>query len=195
MKKIAFAAGVAAALIVASCSGTSTDKPAVRTASTDSSTTCNIRYIDVDSVLSAYTLAQELASEQQKEVLAVESAARQKDSELQRLQASIENKYKSNGYLTEESLKADMNSLQQRQDEAGRWLNTHQERLARLVASQQQILSDSLQNFLKDFNEVYQYDAILDKKAGFFKPELDITDIVIEGLNARYVPSAESTSK
>lgn len=190
MKKYAFIAAVAMAVIASACSGESSDKKVVRTAndSTSLCAQCNIRYIDVDSVLAAYTLAQELVAEQQKEMVAVESQARQKESELQRFQSSIENKYRSNGYLSEESLKADMNSLQQRQDEAGRWLNTHQERLARLVASQQQRLSDSLQNFLKAYNEVYNYDAILDKKAGFFKPELDITGEIIEGLNARYTP-------
>lgn len=192
MKKIAIAAGVVLSILATACSGNSTEKHLVPVAPDSSATTCNIRYIDVDSVLAAYTLAQELAAEQQKEMIAVESAARQKDSELQRFQASIENKYRSNGYLSEESLKADMNTLQQRQDEAGRWLNTHQERLARLVAAQQQRLTDSLQNFLKDFNAVYNFDAILDKKAGlFFKPELDITPLVIEGLNMRYVPQQE----
>ena len=195
MKKFAFAVGVIVTMLATACSGTDAKKSAAPVGSDSTTSTCNIRYIDVDSVLSAYTLAQELAAEQQKEVLAVESQARQKDSDLQRMQSSIENKYRSNGYLTEESLKADMNSLQQRQDEAGRWLNTHQERLARLVASQQQRLSDSLQSFLKAYNDVYGYDAILDKKAGFFKPELDITADVIEGLNARYTPSNEPTSK
>ena len=191
MKKIALAAGTIVAMLASACSGSSSEKPVTNTASDSTSSTCNIRYIDVDSVLSAYTLAQELAAIQQKEVLAVESTARQKDSEIQRLQSSIETKYRNNGYLTEESFKADMNSLQQRQNEAGQWLNTNQERLARLVAQQQQRLSDSLQNFLKAYNEVYNYDAILDKKAGFFKAELDITADVIDGLNARYIPESK----
>ena len=127
MKKFAYVAGILMMVLSGACSKNSSDNQGARVASDSTTSVCNIRYIDVDSILGAYTLAQELAAEQQKEVLAVESAARQKDSELQRLQSSIENKYRSNGYLTEESLKADMNSLQQRQDEAGRWLNTHQE--------------------------------------------------------------------
>ncbi len=190
MKKLTLAVGIVIAMLGTSCSESpKTGVPAASSMSDSVAARCNIRYIDVDSVLAAYTLAQELATEQQKEMVAFESAARQKDTELQRLNASIQNKYQNNGYLTEESLKADMNSLQQRQTEANNWANTHQNRLARLVAEQQQRLSDSLQNFLKDYNAVFGYDAILDKKAGFFKPELDITADIIRGLNERYTPA------
>ena len=188
MKKIAFVACIVA-LFASSCANTES-KSAPAAVSTDSATTsCNIRYIDVDSILSAYTLAQELFAEQQKEVNALESAARQKESELQRMQASIESKARNNGYLSEQSFNTDVASLQQRQNEAGQWLNTHQERIARLMATQRQQLDDSLQNFLKAYNAVYNYDAILDKKCGFFNPSLDITDQIISGLNERYAAS------
>lgn len=196
MKKVILAVGAVLALLTAACSDSTKTVTPVRAVAGDSAAVaCNIRYIDVDSVLSAYTLAQELTAVQQKEMLAFESAARQKDTELQRLNANIQNKYQSNGYLTEESLKADMNSLQQRQNEANNWANTHQNRIARLMAEQQQRLNDSLQNFLKDYNAVYNYDAILDKKVGFFKPELDITAEVIQGLNDRYVPTKKDEDK
>lgn len=189
MKKLAIVAG-AALMIAASCNnaGDTTATPGAQKADSNT-TTCNIRYINVDSVLSAYTLAQELIAEQQKEVANVERAARQKESELQRMESQIANKVQSNGYLTEESYKADVMGLQQRQQEAGQWLNTHQERLAKLMTEQQIRLNDSLQNFLRDYNAVYKYDAILDKKSGFFKEELDITAEVIQGLNERYVPA------
>lgn len=195
MKKLTLAVGVLLAVAGASCSGS--DKAPVTAAVTSDSTTstCNIRYIDIDSVLSAYTLAQELAAEQQKEMLAFESAARQKDTDLNRQATAIENKARSNGYLTEESYKADVNNLQQRQTEANNWANNHQNRLARLVAEQNQRLNDSLQSFLKSYNKVYNYDAILDKKVGFFKPELDITAEVIEGLNSRYTPAKKEEEK
>lgn len=187
MKKIAIIAGALFSLMVSCESNEAAKTPAPQPTDKQASA-CNIRFIDVDSVLNSYILAQELMTEQQREMAALESQANQKQSELQRLQAQIENKARSNGYLTQESLNADVAGLQKRQDEAGQWLNTHQERLARIMTAQQIRLNDSLQNFLKDFNAVYQYDAILDKKAGFFKPELDITELVIVGLNQRYKP-------
>lgn len=197
MKKLSLAVATLLAVAAVSCSDNAKApvQPAAAGNDSNATTTCNIRYIDVDSVLSAYTLAQELAAEQQKEMVAFESAARQKDAELQRLNASIQNKYQSNGYLTEASMQADVNSLQQKQTEANNWANNHQNRIARIVAEQNQRLNDSLQNFLRDYNAVYNYDAILDKKVGFFKPELDITADIIEGLNQRYVPAKTDDKK
>lgn len=191
MKKLFLAVGVVLAIAATSCSGS--DKAPSKAAATGDSTsaTCNIRYIDVDSVLRGYTLAQELAAEQQKEMIAFESAANQKNNELTRQAAAIENKARSNGYLTEDSYNADVKNLQQRQNDANNWANNHQNRLAQLVATQNQRLNDSLQNFLKDYNAVYNYDAILDKKVGYFKPELDITGEIIEGLNSRYTPASK----
>lgn len=197
MKKTLLAVATLLATVAVSCSDNAKAPAQPAAVGGDSSATavCNIRYIDVDSVLAAYTLAQELAAEQQKEVVAFESAARQKDAELQRLNANIQNKYQNNGYLTEASMQADVNSLQQRQNEANTWANNHQNRIARIVAEQNQRLNDSLQNFLRDYNAVYNYDAILDKKVGFFKPELDITADIIEGLNQRYVPAKTEDKK
>ena len=190
MKKLTLAVGMLLALVAASCSGSDKNEAKAPIVRNDSAAAaCNIRYIDVDSVLAAYTLAQELATEQQKEMIAFESAARQKDTEIQRLNANIQNKYQNNGYLTQESMQADVNSLQKKQEDANNWANNHQNRLAMLVAEQNQRLNDSLQSFLKDYNAVYNYDAILDKKVGFFKPELDITAEIIEGLNSRYTAS------
>ena len=197
MKKLILAVATVIAFAGTSCSdsGKSSVLSAARPAGDSVAARCNIRYIDVDSVLSAYTLAQELTAQQQKEMIAFESAARQKDTDLQRLQNSIQTKYQNNGYLTQESMEADMKSLQQKQTEANNWANTHQNRLAQLVAQQQQRLNDSLQNFLRDYNAVYHYDAILDKKVGFFDPSLDITADIINGLNERETPANEEAKK
>ena len=197
MKKLILAVATVIAFAGTSCSdsGKSSVLSAARPAGDSVAARCNIRYIDVDSVLSAYTLAQELTAQQQKEMIAFESAARQKDTDLQRLQNSIQTKYQNNGYLTQESMEADMKSLQQKQTEANNWANTHQNRLAQLVAQQQQRLNDSLQNFLRDYNAVYHYDAIRDKKVGFFDPSLDITADIINGLNERYTPAKEEAKK
>ena len=168
MKKLTLAVGALIALMAASCAGADKTAAPVAAAGDSAAAVCNIRYIDVDSVLSAYTLAQELVAEQQKEMLAFESSARQKDSDLNRQAQAIDNKLKSNGYLTEESYKADVTNLQQRQADAQNWANNNQNRLASIVAEQNQRLNDSLHNFLEAYNKVYGYDAILDTKVGFF---------------------------
>ena len=55
------------------------------------------------------------------------------------------------------------------------------------LLQQQMQLNDSIDSFIKDYNAKHGYDAILFKNAGvYFNPALDITNEVIEGLNARY---------
>ena len=51
----------------------------------------------------------------------------------------------------------------------------------------QQAMNDSINAFIADYNKSKGYDAILFRHAGvYFNPALDITDEVVEGLNARY---------
>lgn len=197
MKKLTLAVATVLAIAGTSCSdsGKNSVLTAARPAGDSVASGCNIRYIDIDSVLSAYTLAQELTAQQQKEMIAFESAARQKQNDLQRRESQIQTKYQNNGYLTQESMETDIKDLQKRQTEANNWMNTHQNRIATLMATQQQRLNDSLQNFLRDYNAVYHYDAILDKKVGFFDPSLDITADIIQGLNERYTPAKEEDKK
>jgi outer membrane protein len=51
----------------------------------------------------------------------------------------------------------------------------------------QKIVNDSIQKFIEVYNAQHGYDAILLKAATLYiDPALDITDEVVEGLNARY---------
>ena len=49
------------------------------------------------------------------------------------------------------------------------------------------IVNDSIMSYIKEYNESHHYDAIFMKAATLYiNPDLDITDEIIEGLNARY---------
>jgi outer membrane protein len=51
----------------------------------------------------------------------------------------------------------------------------------------QQAVNDSIKAFIAEYNKTRGYDAILIKNATLYiNPALDITDEVVEGLNARY---------
>ena len=55
------------------------------------------------------------------------------------------------------------------------------------MAEQRQQLNDSIENYIKIYNAGKGYDAILYRHSGvYFNPDLDITNEIIEGLNARY---------
>ena len=150
----------------------------------------NIRYIDLDSVLANYTLAQELSKESQKMMLDYQNVERQKGNELQKLGNQIQQKVNNSGYLTQESYQADVNSFNQKQNEAQNYLAAQQNRISTYMAEQQTRLNDSIQSFIKAYNATRNYDAILYREAGvYFNPALNITDEVVKGLNERYKPA------
>ena len=93
-------------------------------------------------------------------------------------------------------MQEDVNNLQKKSEEAERYFTTQQQRLAIAGEQMQRRLNDSINNFILDYNAVHGYDAILLSEAGvYFKPELNISAEVIEGLNARFAAANPGTSK
>ncbi len=197
MKRLSFTVksliACAVAASMAACSQTAektTETPAAAPASADAqaaAATSNFRYIDADSVISAYTLAQQLFAEQQREVNRLQQWHESKQRELQSMANNINQKQKNNVYLTQASMEADMQNFQKKGEDADRYLNTQQQRLANSELQIRARLSDSITSFVKDYNATRGYDAILLREAGiYFNPALDITAEIIEGLNARF---------
>ena len=188
------------ALSMTSCGGDSaTDKSSATQAPTatsaDGATTTssiNIRYIDGDSVLAHYQLAKDLQEATMRAVQRIDNARNSKGTEIQKFATSIQQKAQSNGYLTEASYNADMQKLQKMQQDAENYLASLIRNAYNELAQQQIQLNDSIEKFIKEYNASKKYDAILYKNAGvYFNPSLDITNEVIEGLNARYTKPEE----
>ncbi|MDE7458100.1 MAG: OmpH family outer membrane protein [Muribaculaceae bacterium] len=195
MKKTSFAAKSLIALLAAgmiSCAGNTnetatTSVPQSSNGSESAAPALSIRYVDIDSVMATYTLSKELDEQGRKLMLDYQRMENQKTNELQNLAAQIEHKRNNNGYLSQESFDADVQNVQRKQNEASKILGAHQEKIQNQIAEFNRQLSDSIQNFIKDYNATRHYDAILYRASGlYFNPALDITGEIIEGLNARY---------
>jgi len=193
MKKITFAIASLLILSTAACSGNDKEQAATQDkaktdATADAKTSLiNIRYIDEDTVSAHYNFAKDLKEQSIRSFSRLESAKNAKEKEIQTLGQQIQQKMQSNGYLTEDSYKADMTKLSRMQESAQAYLGNLQHNIEQEMIQQQQTLNDSLQSFIKDYNKTHGYDAILYKSAGvYYNPALDITNEVIEGLNARY---------
>lgn len=203
MKKFIFATLSLCALIasasLASCSnsdGKTADESATATDNTAEKTavqpTLNIRYIDGDSISAKYNFAKDLQESAVRAYSKLEAAQQSRQNDLQSFGKSIDSKMKTNGYLSEESYKADVMKFQKMQSDAENYLAGLQRSTEMELAQQQQQLADSIQTFIKEYNKTKGYDAILFKAAGvYFNPALDITDEVIKGLNERYTKVAK----
>lgn len=175
------------ATLAASCDNKQAPAPVpANNESTGVTVAINIRYIDADSVISSYKLAQELMEEQQRELNKLQQWHQATENNLNQLAAKIQSKQQNNTYLTQESFQSDMQDLQNKGQAAERDFAAKQQKLANNDMAIRARLADSLNSFVRDYNAVHNYDAILLREAGvFFKPELNITAEVIEGLNAR----------
>lgn len=199
MKKFTFAV-LSAALLLVSCSGNDaenkTQEQAQPVATGDSfEPTTNIRYYNLDSIMSQYNLCKDLNEVMLAKQTNIENEQRAKTAELQRMQQSIESKARNNGYLTEQSYNADMQNFQSKYDQAQRYIANLQQEAAVESAAQQKQFVDSINNYLVIYNSTRHYDAILVKNVGdYFNPALDITDEIVAGLNARYPKKDDSAA-
>ncbi len=179
-------------IVAVSCSsGNNTADNAVATADSteksDSTGSLSIRYINEDSIISQYYLAKDIKEASIKAMSKLESAQNSRAAEIQRFGSQIEEKARSNGYLSEQSYQADVNKFQKMQQDAQTYLASLQRSVEMEMAQGQIQVTDSIQSFIKRYNAVHKYDAILLRSSGvYFNPALDITAEVIEGLNAAY---------
>lgn len=192
MKKLALCAKslmLMMALVAVSCSNneTSTSTAPAAGKASENMVAINIRYIDADSIAAHYNLAKDFKEAQIRSFSKIDNAQRTRGAELQKLGNSIQQKMNSNGYLSQESYKADVDNFNKKQSDAENYIASLQREAEQEMIQQQIQLTDSIESFIKEYNAKKHYDAILYKAAGvYFNPELDITDEVIKGLNARY---------
>lgn len=146
-----------------------------------------IRYIDEDSLLAQYNLAKDINEAMLRRSNQFDSEQQRRARDIQKLASDIENKYKNNGYLTQESFNADQNKLAKMQSDA----ESYMARLQRDIQSEMQQnsiqLNDSINNYLKAYCKEKGFDAVLRKTAAFYMDsKYEVTQEVVEGLNKRY---------
>ncbi len=193
--KLSYNLAIAVALVfgATSCNNTAN-------ANTDSKTSnagnamekMNIRYIDEDSVMKNYNLAKDFNEAMLRRQNQLDAAQKQRESEINKFGASMEQKYKSNGYSNEASFNADQAKLQKMQQDAQTYLAGLQQSAMTEAQQSQMQLNDSVQNFMKVYAKQKGYDMILLKSATvYIDSKYDVTGEVIEGLNKRYVKVAK----
>lgn len=164
-----------------------TTSPAKTAQTSSTSGLPNYRYVDVDSILAKYNLAKDYNEEMMRMQTSAESQMKQHETKIQSFAQQVQNKMQNNGYLTKESYEADEKTMANMQNDAQRSMASLQENLAKAADQAQKTINDSITAFIENYNKTRGYDAIFYKNATLYiNPALDITDEVIEGLNARY---------
>ena len=161
-----------------------------------------IGIINTDSIMLHYTLAVEssdkLQSKYEESMVKLDTKAKSLQKEMETFQKDVmdfQRKVEANAFLSRERAESEQQRLQKKEQQlVGKQqdLENLRQKLSNDFMTEQaaltQQLNDSVQQFLKEYNadghlHLIVNDAVLlNKVAGY-----DITDEVIEGLNARYV--------
>ncbi|MDE6342525.1 MAG: OmpH family outer membrane protein [Muribaculaceae bacterium] len=188
---LAFAFGLALSLAVvtSSCGGNkeANESPVKKEKAAETEALPNYRYVDLDTLLTKYNLAKDYNEEMMRMQENLENETKRHQTSLQSFASQIQNKVQNNSYLSQESFDTDQQKLASMQSNAEKSVGMMQQKYAEAAAKAQQAVNDSIVAFVEQYNKKHGYDAIFNKAAALhFNKDLDITDEIVEGLNARY---------
>ena len=195
MKKYIFPALAIAAMMV-SCNNQSPkmdDQPAAA-----SGEGMKIAYVEVDSLMTQYTFAKDYSVTLEKKSNNARNTLNQKGNALQAAMANFQQKLNNNGFQSREQAASQQAAIQRQQNDLQELQARLENELASETAKFNEALRDSLQNFLKSYNEDKKFDLILSKAGDNIlmgNKKLDITQDVINGLNKRYKPTAKPAAE
>lgn len=178
---------VAALVCAATSCNEKNEKKSTPAASQSATESMTIRYVDEDSIMSKYNLAKDINEAMLRKQNQFDAAQQQRGNEINKFGNAMQQKYKNNGYLTEDSFNADQAKLQKMQSDAQNYLGSMQQSMQNELAQSQAQLMDSINNYMKEYAKTKGFDMVIRKSATLYvDPKYDVTDEVIEGLNKRY---------
>ncbi len=195
MKKYIFPALAIAAMMV-SCNNQSPkmdDQPAAA-----SGEGMKIAYVEVDSLMTQYKFAKDYSVTLQKKSNNARNTLNQKGNALQAAMANFQQKLNNNGFQSREQAASQQAAIQRQQNDLQELQARLENELANETSKFNEALRDSLQNFLKSYNQDKKYDLILSKAGDNIligNKKLDITQDVINGLNKRYKSTAKPAAE
>lgn len=188
---IAFCAS-AFVLTFTQCNNTPQQPTVVTQVVGDGTTTLKIAYVDIDTLLTSYNLWKDLNEDMIRKEENIRVTLNEKARDLQNDYEEFERKLNNNGFATLERAESEQSRiLKKRQD-----LEELQERLSNELAIESNknnvLFRDSINSFINQYNKAKGYNIILSRLGDnilYIDNAMNITQEVIDGLNARYKAS------
>ena len=197
MKKYIFSALAIAAMMV-SCNNAAPKMDEQPASAEESASSMKIAFVEVDSLMTQYNFAKDYSVTLQKKSNNARNTLNQKGNALQAAMANFQQKLNNNGFQSREQAASQQAAIQRQQNDLQELQARLENELASETAKFNEALRDSLQNFLKSYNEDKKFDLILSKAGDNIlmgNKKLDITQDVINGLNKRYKPTAKPAAE
>ena len=155
----------------------------------DTTPALRIAYVDIDTLLTNYKLWIQLNEEMIRKEENIRATLNEKAKKLQADYEEFERKLNNNAFATRERAESEQSRiLKQRED-----LELLQERLGNELAIENNknnvLFRDSINAFINDYNKVKGYNVILSRIGDnilYIDSDMNITQEIIDGLNARY---------
>ena len=159
------------------------------------SSNMKIAFVEIDSLLTKYNFWNDLSEQMLKKEENIRTTLNEKGKKLEAEAREFDRKIQNNGYASRERAEQEQARLMKLQQE----LQELQQKLTSELAAENQKnsleLRDSINSFLKVYNQTKGYDLIISNTAFdnllYGNPAYNITNEIVEGLNARYTPSVK----
>ncbi|MGL5937551.1 MAG: OmpH family outer membrane protein [Phocaeicola sp.] len=191
-------AALSIALAFTQCAGNSNPSSSTTTPDSDlatGSTTMRIAYVEIDSLLTKYNFWNDLSEMMIKKEENIRTTINERAKSLEKDAQEFQRKLENNGFATRERAEQEQARLYKKQQD----LQALQQKLSEELATENQKnslqLRDSINSFLKSYNQDKGYDLIISNSGLdnllYANPAYNITQEITEGLNKRYSPSAK----
>ena len=185
--------GAAALLSITSCNTTTgtTDKNGADSTAVAGS----IVYFDLDRVLNEYDMANDLRSVAETKINSINQEVNRRGSKLEKDIKTFQDKI-NKGLMTQSVAEIQSKKLQDQQNSFNQYAAQKQQEIAEEQQVMMNQIADAIKTFIDEFNATRGYAMILTTQGDILPapvvtadPALDITDEILEGLNAAYVKS------
>jgi outer membrane protein len=196
MKKTTLILGIAAlfgaAVLAGSCNTTTGNQTGENKEETPSMKGA-IVFFNLDTVTQEYDMANDLRSVVETKINSISDEVNRKGNKLQKDVNAFQEKI-DKGLLTRSTAEAQNEKLVKQQNDFQTYYNQKQQEVAEEQAVTMNQIANAIKEYIDKFNEEKQYALIIATQGDILPqpivagdPSLDITDILIEGLNAEYV--------
>ncbi len=197
MKKIILGfiatAGITALLTLCSCNNNGT--PAANQDGDSTAVAGSIVYFNLDRVLNEYDMANDLRSVAETKFNSINQEVNRRGTKLEKDIKTFQDKI-NKGLMTQSVAEIQSKKLQDQQNSFNQYAAQKQQEIAEEQQVMMNQIADAIKTFIDNFNAEKGYAMILTTQGDILPapvvtadPALDITDEVLEGLNAEYVKS------
>ena len=202
MKKFLLLFGAAAILAFAvSCNQNSSDNEAAAPAADSVAVAGSIVYFDMDKVMSGYDFANDEVSKYETKASSVSSDLERRRKKIEKDMADFQNKV-DKGLLTQSVAQVQYQKLQEAQQNFQNYALKKQQEMAEEQQVMMNQIANAIAEYVAEFNLEHNYAMILATAGNILStpvvtadPKLDITDVLLSGLNASYIKTKEASKK